>query len=127
ENTDDVTTRFEEGDDRARNVLVVDGDANLLRSRVDGEVGELAGGIEVLDNLVEGGDHAVVDFDVARRRLRREQDRAFVEALVEHAFGECRTANRRSRGALAGMADAIAHVDRRVEGIRRRDGNALVE
>src|SRR5215208_105615 len=127
ENADDIAARLEKSDDRARDVLIIDGYANLLRARVNREVGELAGGIEVLHHLIEGRNHAVVDFDIARSRLRGKQDGALVEPFVEHAFGQSGTSDRCCRSTLAGMADTVAHIDCRIEGIRRRYRNTLIE
>ena len=50
-----------------------------------------------------------------------------VDAVVEHALRHCRAADGRRRRALAGVADAVAVIDRRIERVRRRDRDALVE
>ena len=77
------------------------------------------------DDRVEGRGHAVVDLDVAHRGRGRQQDRARFDAPLHQAVDQRLAGDRRGGRVLAGVADAVAVVEGAVEGVGRRDRNAV--
>ena len=93
---------------RVDRIVRIGVDADVLRTGVDLEGVELAGGLEAGDGRVVGRGHAVVDLDVAHRRAAREDDRAALDALVDQALRQRVAGDRGRRRILAGVADTEA-------------------
>ncbi len=93
------------------------------RPGVDLEIVQLAGVGERLHGRLEGRDGAVIDLDVAHRGGVGEQDRAALGAARQDALDHGLAADRRGRGVLTGVADAVAVLQARVVAVEGRNRN----